>query len=213
MEVIVPVLAIVGVLFIGVVSPGPSFLFIAQRSLSLSRVDGLCSSVGMGLGGMVFAGLALAGLHLLLTAFPAVYWGLKIVGGAYLLYLAWKIWKGSRSVLSVSADEAPRRPERLRSLGLGLLTQISNPKTAVVYTTVFAGLLPQHFDERFVVALLPAVFAVETGWYAFVVVVLSANRPRQVYARFKKGLDRTAAAALGALGIKLAVEGTGDLTR
>jgi len=212
-EVFVPVLAIVGVLFIGVVSPGPSFLFIAQRSLSLSRIDGLCSSVGMGLGGMVFAGLALAGLHLLLTAFPAVYWGLKIVGGVYLLYLAWKIWKGSRSVLSVSADETLRRPERLRSLGLGLLTQISNPKTAVVYTTVFASLLPEHFDARFVAALLPAVFIVEAGWYAFVAVVLSSNRPRQVYARFKKGIDRVAASALGALGIKLAVEGTGDLAR
>lgn len=213
MEVIVPVLAIVGVLFIGVVSPGPSFLFIAQRSLSLSRTDGLCSSVGMGLGGMVFAGLALAGLHVLLTAFPAVYWGLKIIGGVYLLYLAWKIWRGSRSVLAVSSDAVPRRPERLRSLGLGLLTQISNPKTAVVYTTVFASLLPDHFDIRFVAALLPAVFIVETGWYAFVALVLSANRPRLVYTRFKKALDRAASVALGALGIKLAVEGTGDLAK
>jgi threonine/homoserine/homoserine lactone efflux protein len=212
MDVFLPVLAIVGVLFIGVVSPGPSFLFIAQRSLALSRVDGLCSSLGMGLGGVIFAALALAGLHVLLTAFPAVYWGLKIVGGAYLLYLAYKIWKGSRAGLAL-ADAAPRQPERLRSLGLGLLTQISNPKTAVVYTTVFASLLPQQFDGRFVAALLPAVFVVEAGWYAFVALALSAQRPRQVYARFKKGLDRTAAVALGVLGLKMAADGTGDLTK
>jgi threonine/homoserine/homoserine lactone efflux protein len=213
MDVILPVLAIVGVLFIGVVSPGPSFLFIAQRSLALSRTDGLCSSLGMGMGGLVFAGLALAGLHVLLTTFPAVYWGLKIVGGAYLLYLAYKIWKGARSTLSLAPDAPPRRPERLRSLGLGFLTQISNPKTAVVYATVFASLLPQQFDGRFVGALLPAVFVVETGWYSFVALVLSADGPRRVYARFKTGVDRTAAAALGAVGIKMAGEGVGDLAK
>jgi threonine/homoserine/homoserine lactone efflux protein len=213
MDVVISVLAIVGVLFVGVVSPGPSFLFIAQRSLALSRVDGLCSSLGMGLGGVVFAGLALAGLHVLLTAFPAVYWGLKILGGVYLLYLAYKIWKGARSMFSLAPDAVPHRPERLRSLGLGFLTQISNPKTAVVYTTVFASLLPEHIDGRFAAALLPAVFVVESGWYSFVALVLSSDGPRRVYARFKTAVDRTASVALGILGIKLVIEGGGDLAK
>jgi threonine/homoserine/homoserine lactone efflux protein len=210
MDVILPVVAIVGVLSLGVISPGPSFLFIAQRSLALSRQDGVLSSLGMGLGGVLFACLALGGLHVLLSTFPVVYWGLRVLGGVYLIFLSYKIWKGATLPLVLRSPHPQREPQPLRSLGLGLLTQISNPKTAVVYATVFSGFLPEHFDARFVAALLPAVFVVEAGWYTLVAVLLSSEGPRGVYGRFKKILDRVASTALGLLGIKMMGEGTTD---
>jgi threonine/homoserine/homoserine lactone efflux protein len=51
-----------------------------------------------------------------------------------------------------------------KSVLLGLATQVSNPRTAVVYASVFAALLPQHFSAGFAAALLTLVFLVETGW-------------------------------------------------
>jgi len=80
-----------------------------------------------------------------------------------------------------------------------------------VYATVFAGFLPAHFDWPFAALLVPAVFIVEAAWYSFVSLVLSADRPRRIYSRFKTVADRLAALALGALGVKLITEGASDL--
>lgn len=207
MDVLLPVLGVVGVLFVGVVSPGPSFIFIAQRSIAQSRLDGVWASIGMGVGGVFFAVLALAGIHLLLTTFPIVYNVLKILGGLYLLFLAYKIWRSAASPLVMNAPEETSPSSGSRSFLLGLVTQVSNPKTAVVYSTVFATFLPNQYDWRFVVSLVIAVFLVETLWYAFVAIILSTRKPREVYRRFKKHIDRGAATLLGAIGGKLVVDG------
>ena len=64
--------------------PGPSFVIVA-RSASQSRLDGLASALGMGIGGILFASLALAGLYSVLQTVGWLYLGLKLAGGAYLL--------------------------------------------------------------------------------------------------------------------------------
>jgi threonine/homoserine/homoserine lactone efflux protein len=94
----------------------------------------------------------------------------------------------------------------LRSFGIGLTTQISNPKTAIVYASIFAALLPASPPTWILLALPPAVFLVETGWYAIVAVAFSAGRPRAVYLRSKAWIDRLAATVIGALGIRLVMD-------
>lgn len=201
MEAFASVVAIVLVLLVGVVSPGPSFLFIAQRSMSHSRRDGVLASLGMGVGGVVFAVLALLGIQALFSIFPMVYGGLKVLGGGYLLYLAWKIWKGARSPLIVGAQETSTTTSR--SFWLGLVAQVSNPKTMVVYASVLSSLLPVRVDGAFVAMLLPLVFLVEAGWYTVVAVSLSSSRPRDLYLKAKKTIDVTAGTLLGVLGLKM----------
>lgn len=203
MESFWPILGILGALSLGVVSPGPSFLFIAQRSASKSRRDGLAASVGMGVGGVIFAFLALLGLHSLFFLFPWLFLALKIVGGAYLVFLGWKIWKSSKVPLVLSEAGETSQPAPWRSFFLGLVTQLSNPKTAIIYGSVFASLLPPHFSWVFALWLLPLVFLVETGWYSFVSVALSSSAPRRVYLGFKTVFDRSSAVILGLLGVKL----------
>lgn len=208
MDTLVAVLSILGILMIGVMSPGPSFLFIAQRALGHSRSDGILASVGMGVGGVIFAILVLTGIHVLLTAVPVAYAVLKGLGGAYLLYLAWRIARGAKRPLVVQSSGKSGSLSRGRSFALGLTTQLSNPKTMIVYATVFSGLLPAHFDLNFVALLVPGIFTIEFSWYCFVAVALSAERPRRVYVRFKSTLDRSAAGLLGLLGLKVLWDST-----
>ena len=203
METLWPVLAIVGALSLGVISPGPSFVFIAQRSVAVSRLDGLGASLGMGVGGIIFAILALLGLHSLFTLFPWLFLVLKVVGGSYLMFLGWKIWKGSKKPISFPEGQSANQPDLGRSFVLGLATQLSNPKTAIVYGSVFASLLPPHFSWIFALWLLPLVFCIEAGWYSFVAVALSTPGPRRVYLGLKTLFDRSAGVILGLLGIKL----------
>lgn len=201
MDAAISILSIAGAVTLGAMSPGPSFVMVARTAVASSRADGLAAALGMGVGGVFFAAAALLGLHVVLTAVPWLYLGLKLVGGAYLIYLGCMIWRGARSPLQIVAG-APARTFH-RSFWLGLLTQVSNPKAAVVYASIFVALLPQEVPLAAMLILPPAIFIIEAGWYSVVALALSAPSPRAAYLRWKVWVDRAAGGALGLLGIKL----------
>ncbi|MGH8782136.1 LysE family translocator [Paraburkholderia sp.] len=197
------IVAILAALMLGAMSPGPSFIVVARNAIGVSRRDGLASAVGMGIGGVCFACVALVGLYTLLEAVSWLYAGLKIAGGLYLVYLAVRIWRGATVPLAVNGIGSVGSGNLRRSLWLGLSTQLSNPKTAIVYGSIFAALLPQHPPMWCYVVLPPAVFTIEAGWYTIVALCFSSRRPRELYLASKAWVDRAAATAIAALGLRL----------
>jgi threonine/homoserine/homoserine lactone efflux protein len=188
----------------GVISPGPSFVMAARTAVARGRADGLAVSFGLGLGATLIAALCLAGLHALLTAVPWLYMLLKIVGGLYLAWMAWQIWRGAPQPLDVALQDVKAEHASLSaSFRLGLFTQISNPKAAVVYGSVFAALLPQSFPLIAALLVMAGVMIMETVWYCLVVLVLSSSGPRGVYLRAKTWIDRIAASVMGLLSMRL----------
>ena len=75
-------------LLLGVMSPGPSFILVAQTAMAKSRTEAIAVSVGMGMGATIFAIIASVGLFVLLNSVTWVYLGLKVVGGSYLCFLS-----------------------------------------------------------------------------------------------------------------------------
>lgn len=203
MSPLAAIATILAALLIGAMSPGPSFVIVARHSIGLSRRDGLATAVAMGLGGVFFSGIALVGLYTLLATVGWLYMGLKIAGGLYLLYLAVKIWRGAANPLALNNEPAANGGNLRKSFWIGLSTQLSNPKTAVAYGSIFAALLPQHPPLWCYFALPPLVFAVEAGWYTVVALCFSSKRPREFYLKAKSKIDRVAAGAIGALGLRL----------
>ncbi len=199
------ILSILGALSIGAMSPGPSFVMVVRVSVAASRRDGLAAALGMGFGGLLFAALALAGLQALLMQVTWLYLILKAAGGAYLVYLGYLIWRGAKQPLDVQANGAAARGW-WRSLALGFGTQISNPKTAIYYASMFAAFLPRHPSAGFFWILPPMVFLIEAGWYALVALAFSSELPRAAYLRAKVWVDRLAGTVLGLLGGKLILE-------
>jgi threonine/homoserine/homoserine lactone efflux protein len=206
METELAYLSILGALTVGVISPGPSFVLVARTSIAVSRADGVATALGMGLGGVSFAGLALLGLHAALARVAWLDVGLRLAGALYLLYLACRLWRGATAPMVVSTAALEHHRGLGRSCGLGLATQLSNPKTAIVYGSVFAALLPPAPPAWLFAALPPAIFLLETGWYVIVAVGFSAARPRAAYMRAKTWIDRMAGAVMGALGLRLVFE-------
>lgn len=193
---------IVAALAIGVVSPGPCFVMVAREAVAASRAQAVGAALGMGAGGLLFAAAALLGLQAVFHAVPALYVGLKVLGGAYLAYLGLRVLRAAREPLP-TGDAAPQGGRARRSFWLGLTTQVSNPKTAIVYASVFAAFLPAQVSPGFVAALLALVFAVEAGWYTVVGLVLSAAGPRKAYLSAKAWVDRAAGFVMCGLGLRL----------
>ncbi|MBY0464686.1 MAG: LysE family transporter [Burkholderiales bacterium] len=90
-----------------------------------------------------------------------------------------------------------------RSFWLGLTTQVSNAKTAIVHASVFTACLPQQFSVGFAATLLVVTFFVEAGWYALVALTLSSSAPQRAYLSYKTRIDRPAGAVMFGLGLKL----------
>lgn len=193
--------SILGALLLGAISPGPSFVLVTQLSMRMSRRDGIAAALGMGLGGAIYGTLAVAGLTALLQQVDWLYLVLKLAGGAYLIYLGIGIWRGASAPLDVRVEVG--RPARLPALVLALITQLSNPKTAVVYGSIFAALLPASPPLWLLLALPPLIFVVEAGWYLAVALVFSATVPRSAYLAGKRWIDRVTGAVMGALGARL----------
>ena len=199
-------LSIAAALCIGAVSPGPSFLMVAKTAASAGRSHGLSAALGMGLGTLLFAIISLLGLNAVFLAVPALYLALKLIGGLYLVYLGCRIWQGAKQSLDVSIDATSENVVGDRSyLLLGFATQVSNPKTAIVYAGVFAAFLPATPSIQYNLAVVSLAFIIDAGWYAIVATVLSSRGPRGTYLFYKKWVDRSAGGILGALGLKLAV--------
>jgi threonine/homoserine/homoserine lactone efflux protein len=206
MDTTLSLLGIAGAMTVGAMSPGPSFVMVARTAVA-SRGDGLAAALGMGAGGLVFAIAALAGLQAAFLAVPALYLAIKGFGGAYLIYLGIRIWRGARQPLAMTQDAAgtsPRQQGRSgRTFLLGLATQVSNPKTAVVYASIFAAFLPREVPLVLALAVPAVIFCIETGWYAIVALALSSAAPRSAYLRYKVWIDRAAGGVMGLLGLRL----------
>jgi threonine/homoserine/homoserine lactone efflux protein len=121
-------------------TPGPNMMYLISRSICQGRAAGLISLGGVALGFVFYMFSAALGITALLLAVPYGYDALRISGATYMLYLAWQVLKpGGRSPFQV-------RPMPVDSRGrlfmMGLVTNLLNPKIAVLYLS----LLPQFID-------------------------------------------------------------------
>ncbi len=193
---------------LGVMSPGPSFIFVAQRTLTTSRKHGLISALGLGTGAAIFAILSCLGLFVILEAAPFLYGALKIFGGLYLLFLAYRIWNSSKgddnAKSSVIDNGSDNEISISASYFLGLMTQLSNPKTAIVIGSIIMAFLPTETPPYTFIIITVLMFLSDWTWYSIVVVALSTKRAQKAYNRFKKSINRVASGLLAFMGTKLA---------
>ena len=189
-------------LMLGAISPGPTFIYVAKNSIAISRKHGLFTALGTGTGAAFFGFLAIIGLQAVLLAVPSTYLVLKICGGLYLLYLAYKIIKHAKDPMT-QPDGSLQSMSHAQAYRLGFITQLSNPKIAIVLASIFTALLPKEIPSYYYVVLPLLCFFIDAGWYSLVAVALSAEGPRRVYLKFKKVFDRIAGGVMSLLGLKL----------
>jgi threonine/homoserine/homoserine lactone efflux protein len=123
-----------------VLTPGPNMMYLVSRSISQGRRAGLVSLGGVAVGFAVYLAGTTLGLAALFAAVPALYTAVRLAGAGYLAWLAWKILRPGGTSVFAPAD-LPRDTTR-RLFTMGLLTNLLNPKVAIMY----ASLIPQFID-------------------------------------------------------------------
>ncbi|MFO7805737.1 MAG: LysE family translocator [Paracoccaceae bacterium] len=186
------------------VSPGPSFVVSLRVAASEGFGTACALALGFGLGAALWAAAAMAGMTVLFELVPALFTTLKLVGAAFLMFIAVMMWRhATDQPAGPDTTSAPRSPAS--AIRFGFLTFASNPKTAIFFGAVFVGLVPAEASLGWKAAILAAVFVNETLWYIFVARVFSLAKPRAAYVRAKTWLDRGFGTLMAAFGLKIAL--------
>ena len=105
--------------------------------------------------------------------------------------------------MDFSANGMAGNRSLLKTFRDGLYTQLSNPKTALVFASIFTALLPTQIPTAFYYIVPLMSFLIDVSWYSLVALVLSADRPRRVYLRLKRQNRYRHCDGAGALGLRL----------
>ncbi len=199
----------VGAAFLLAITPGPGIFYVAARTLAGGRAEGIASSFGTGLGGMVHVLAGSVGVSAIVLASAELFTALKFVGAAYLVWLGFRTFQAARrdaaNVLSGGAAEPPIGPRK--AFREGVVVEALNPKTAAF----FLAFIPQFVDTTGSVALqflILGFISVVLNTLADVVVAFAASGIREgAVARpgLVKRLREASGGAMIALGVGLAL--------
>ncbi|WIY24912.1 LysE family translocator [Parasedimentitalea psychrophila] len=185
------------------ISPGPAVLMAARIGLTEGWRTGVALAIGIGAGAVIWAAAALFGLALLFDYAPVLLTALKFGGAGFLIWMAYKMWRGAdEPIAETTMPATPRSP--LGGFRLGLVTQLANPKPAVFFGAVFIGTVPTNTPGLVLAALLLCIFLGETLWNALVARLFSLEKTRLIYINLKHVIDRTFGGLLALLGVKIA---------
>lgn len=119
--------------------PGPALLYAAARTLSRGRQGGLIAALGIHIGGYAHVLAAAVGLSAMLSYVPELYFAVKLIGAAYLVWLGigMLITRGAAGTVPKLAAKSARR-----AFIESVTAEVLNPKVAVFYV----AFLPQFVD-------------------------------------------------------------------
>lgn len=181
-------------------SPGPALLVAIRTSLAAGRGAGFTVGCGLGLVAALWTLAALLGLDAVFRAFPLAYWGAKVAGAAYLLFVAWGMWRAARTPLAANARPATQ------AFREGVLINLLNPKSVLFAAAVLAVIFPAGLDLAEKAAIAVNHLIVEIAFYGALSAAMTAPAVSRRYLSARLYIDRAAAVVLGALGLSLLAE-------
>lgn len=125
---------------VALMSPGPDFFFVSQTAASRSRKEAMLGVLGITLAVMIWAAVALMGLHLILQKMAWLHQIIMVGGGLYLLWMGWQLIGSARQRHKQPVQQEPvvELPRKGMSFIKGLLTNLSNPKAVIYFGSVFS---------------------------------------------------------------------------
>ncbi len=136
-------LAFLLTVYVLILIPGPSVLFVVSRGVALGRRAALVTAIGNELGLALQLGLVAVGVGSILARSDAVYTTVKLIGAAYLVVLGVRSIRERKELAAALNSSAAASRSLARTLREGFLVGATNPKGVLIFTAV----LPQFIDR------------------------------------------------------------------
>ncbi len=200
-DLLLPYLGVIAVLTI---TPGPDMVLVLRNGIRGGSRAAWATGLGCCTGIAVHAALAVLGLSAILAASSEAFTVVKLAGAAYLVFLGVQAIAGSGRALDGEGDGPRRGGSPYRQ---GLLTNLLNPKIALLFLTLLPQFVADGEPRVATTALLAAIFLASAvvWWRAFSLLVgplgRFLSRPRVV-----TWFERGTGALLVAIGVRVALE-------
>ena len=130
--------------YVLILIPGPSVLFVVSRGVALGRRAALATVAGNASGFALQLVLVSIGVGSIVARSDAVFTTLKLLGAAYLVFLGVRNIRDRRALAALFAPVAAAEPKPLRRIVReGFFVGATNPKGVIIFTAV----LPQFIDR------------------------------------------------------------------
>lgn len=124
-------------------SPGPSNMAIMNTAMKYGRRPALALATGVVTMSTCWGLIAATGVSTLLASYANALIALKVAGGLYLLWLAWRAVRAAVTPDKVTHDASSRSPRAWTLYGRGVLMHLGNPKSVLAWVAIMSlGLRP-----------------------------------------------------------------------
>lgn len=185
-----------------IASPGPSTMAIMAVAMKQGRARAVALALGVVTGSMFWAVLAATGISTVLATYAGALFAIKIAGGLYLLYLA---WKSARAALA-SGDGPLRSIPVATKAALyrrGVLLHVSNPKAILGWIAIMSlGLRPDSPSwtmQAIIAGCAVLGLAVNIGY----ALIFSTEVMGRAYRKSRRWIEGGLAAIFGYAGVRL----------
>ena len=187
-------------------TPGQDTFHILGRSVAEGTRSGVASALGISVGSLLHTAMAALGLSAVLAASASAFTVVKLLGGAYLIYL------GARMLISAQpAELALPQAQRAGVLGAfrdGVLTNVLNPKVALFFLALMPQFIAPSSNTKIGAFVALGLTFVATGTVWCLILAISAGKLRGFFLRHPQGwraVSRAAGGLFVLLGLRLAV--------
>ncbi len=193
-----------GAFLIAIASPGPNVLAVIGTSMSVSRRSGMALAMGVAAGSLGWGGLTAAGLSGLLAAYASALIVIKVFGGLYLLWLAFKAFRSAAASHDIEAKElAGGRRTPLGYARRGFIIQMTNPKAALAWIAIISLGLQPNAPLWVAVAIVSGTFILSVIVHLTYAALFSTSTMVRAYGRARRAIQFTLGIFFAAAGIRL----------
>ena len=185
-----------------VLSPGPNVFGVLNISLEKGRAAGMLFGAGIAFGSLTWATLSVLGLTQVVAKYAVVLFLVKVLGGCYLMYLAFKSFQSSKIVVSNNAIQVQNlAPKRYFTGGYALM--MTNPKAALAWVAIVSLSTFENAPAWVSVAAIVGTFSLSVIIHIAYASVFSNKSFVQFYQKSRSRILKTFSVVYGGLGLKL----------
>lgn len=189
--------------------PGPDTLLLFGRAVSSGAGSAVQVAVGLTLGKLAFLTAAVAGVTAAAATLGPFFVVLKLIGGAYLVWLAVRVLHRSNHAPATEGSPArsgiTTRAGGWRGVGLGALLTLSNPQALLFYVAVLPSVLGSHNVTAAQYLLLCSTLVLVMAGVALSYICLALRTRTALTHRRRRIADQAGAVLLGATGVLVAL--------
>lgn len=195
--------------FLALLSPGPDFVLVVKSGLKGNRKNAVGVALGIAAANALYIGLCLIGVGALLSTSVSLMIALKVIGGLFLMYIAFNALKASKdSYQNISALSSVNSSEFsllsfAKEFVTGFLSGILNPKNLLFYLSLFTVALTPDISLQFKILLGTWMTAIVFLWDVAIIYFLSKNNVRKKFTKMAFYLDKITGFILGAIGFSI----------